>query len=106
MLFKDQQMLAEAYQQIIENAKCNCAYAKKPGAAGADSRACSCDCDKCEDCKKNQKLEEGKKPKPDYLDVDKDKNKKESMKKALSDKKKAPKFKDLHKEVMSKSKKK
>lgn len=55
--------------------------------------------------------ESKKKPKPDYLDVDKDGNKKESMKKALSDKKKSPKktsmkegissFKDLFQRVIS-----
>jgi len=51
MIFKDLEMLAEAYTTIQE--------AKK-------------------------------KPKPDYLDVDKDGNKKESMKKALKDKEKKP----------------
>ena len=35
-----------------------------------------------------QGFEESKKHKPDYLDMDKDGNKKESMKKAIADKKK------------------
>ena len=37
---------------------------------------------------RSDKTFEGKKAKPDFLDIDKDKNKKESMKKAASDKKK------------------
>jgi len=38
--------------------------------------------------KKDEEVEEGKHEKPDYLDFDKDGNKKEPMKKALKDKKK------------------
>jgi len=40
--------------------------------------------------KKDEEVEEGKHEKPDYLDFDKDGNKKEPMKKALKDKKKKP----------------
>jgi hypothetical protein len=53
------------------------------------------DCDQKElkqmvaDCKK--KMDEGKKAKPDFLDMDKDGNKKEPMKKAVTDKKAGPK---------------
>lgn len=99
MISKDEQLLVEAYKQIIEKMQCKCPHAKSPE---------KCDCDGCEDCKKNQKLDEGKKakkPKPDFLDVDGDKNKKESLKKALKDKKEKGNFKDLHKKAMSNSKK-
>lgn len=96
MISKDEQLLVEAYKQVIEKMHCKCSHAKAPE---------KCDCDGCEDCKKNQKLEEGKKAKPDFLDADKDGNKKESMKKALKDKKGKGNFKDLHKKTMSKSKK-
>jgi len=53
------------------------------------------DCDQKElkqmiaDCKK--KMDEGKKAKPDFLDMDKDGDKKEPMKKAVADKNAAPK---------------
>ena len=105
MISKDEQLLVEAYNQILESMKCNCAYAKKANSPGADSCACSCDCDSCGDCKKNQKLEEAKKAKPDYIDADKDGNKKESLKKSLKDKEGKGNFKNLHKKVMSKTKK-
>jgi hypothetical protein len=53
--------------------------------------------------KKEEKVEEGKKAKPDFLDIDKDGNKKESMKKAVADKKKVkeaakPDFLDVDKD--------
>jgi len=73
---KDAELLAEAYQKVLKEAM-HCKAAK----AG-------CDCDECEECEKNQKVEEAKNAKPDYLDLDKDGNKKESMKKAAADKKK------------------
>jgi hypothetical protein len=76
---KDFNFLAEAYQRVLEEAV-HCKAAKD-----------GCDCDKCEDCKDNQKVEEAKNVKPDYIDLDKDGNTKESMKKAASDKKKKSK---------------
>lgn len=79
---KDADLLAEAYQKVLEEAM-HCKYAKD-----------GCDCDKCEECKDNQTVDEAKKAKPNYLDVDKDGDKDEPMKKALKDKKK----KSMHKE--------
>ncbi len=79
---KDAELLAEAYLKVLEE-KYHCAAAKS-----------GCDCDKCEECEENQTVAEAKKAKPDYLDIDKDGDKKESMKKALADKKK----KSVHKE--------
>lgn len=93
-------LLEEAYKAVDK--KMVCKHAAK-----------GCKCDGCKDCKANQKpLEEAKKKaKPDYLDVDKDGNKKESMKKALKDKqnKKPMKegissFKDLFQKVISEGK--
>lgn len=79
---KDADLLAEAYQKVLEEAM-HCKYAKE-----------GCDCDKCEECEANQKVEEAKAAKPDYIDLDKDGDKEESMKKAAADKKK----KSMHKE--------
>ena len=77
---KDADLLAEAYQKVLEEAM-HCKAAKE-----------GCDCDKCEDCKHNQKVEEAKSAKPDYIDIDKDGDKEESMKKAAADKKKMQKW--------------
>jgi len=79
---KDINFLAEAYQKVLEGDK-HCKYAKE-----------GCDCDKCDECEANQTVDEAKNSKPDYIDLDKDGNKKESMKKAAEDKKK----KSMHKE--------
>lgn len=79
---KDAELLAEAYQKVLEEAK-HCKSAME-----------GCDCDKCEECKDNQTVDEAKHAKPDYIDIDKDGNKKESMKKAAADKKR----KSMHKE--------
>lgn len=79
---KDANLLAEAYQKVLEGTE-HCKWAKE-----------GCDCDGCEECKANQKVEEAKAAKPDYIDLDKDGDKKESMKKAAADKKK----KSMHKE--------
>lgn len=79
---KDANLLAEAYQKVLEGTE-HCKYAKE-----------GCDCDGCEECKANQKVEEAKAAKPDYIDIDKDGDKKETMKKAAADKKK----KSMHKE--------
>lgn len=80
---KDADLLAEAYLKVLEEAK-HCKAAIK-----------GCDCDKCEECKDNQTVDEAKKAaKPDYIDIDKDGDKEESMKKAVANKKK----KSVHKE--------
>jgi hypothetical protein len=79
---KDVDLIAEAYQRIL-NEKVHCEAAEK-----------GCECSKCEECEKNQTVDEAKNSKPDYLDIDKDGDKKESMKKAVGDKKK----KSFHKE--------
>ena len=73
-LSKDQDYLYEAYKSVTKHA---CSHAAK-----------GCDCDCCKECKGNQEpIGEAKKSgKPDYMDVDKDGNKKEPMKKALKDK--------------------
>ena len=105
-LSKDQDMLLEAYNVITNKGakEVHCKYAAK-----------GCDCDGCEECKDNQEpIEEAKKKaKPDYMDVDKDGDKKESMKKALKDKgekkssslkKEGLSFKDLYNSVMTESK--
>jgi hypothetical protein len=93
-LSKDQDLLAEAYKAVGKKETC------KHAAKG-------CDCDGCEECKANQKpVEEAKKAgKPDYMDVDGDGDKKESMKKAVKDKKPMKgSFKDNFNKVMSKKK--
>lgn len=46
---KDADLLAEAYQKVLEEAM-HCKYAKD-----------GCDCDKCEECKDNQTVDEAKK---------------------------------------------
>jgi len=72
---KDAELLAEAYQKVLEEAK-HCKAAME-----------GCDCDDCKECEENQTVDEAKHAKPDYIDIDKDGNKKESMKKAAADKK-------------------
>jgi hypothetical protein len=99
MVFKDQQLLAEAYNLVSEK-KHKCMHAAK-----------GCDCAGCSECKANQEpIEEAKKKaKPDHLDVDKDGDKKESMKKALKDKKEVKEqlssFKALFNKVIAEGKK-
>lgn len=105
MIYKDVEKITDIYAQMLAEAhdvmtskgrkKCNCAHAAK-----------GCDCDGCEDCRCNkEQIEESKKKKakPDYLDVDKDGNKKEPMKKALKDKqvKESSKFKNLFLSLMN-----
>lgn len=55
---KDANLLAEAYQKVLEEAM-HCKAAKE-----------GCDCDKCKECKHNQKLEEAKKTKKPDKDGD------------------------------------
>jgi hypothetical protein len=79
------------------------AAAKKAGKLKESETCSTCDCDPCEcdDDKDSKKVDENlsllrmlagikeaKKAKPDFLDMDKDGNKKESMKSAVNDKKK------------------
>jgi hypothetical protein len=101
---KDQSSLAEAYKAMTHKGmkEMHCEHASK-----------GCDCSGCKECEANQEpIEEAKKKaKPDYMDVDKDGNKKESMKKALKDKSKTKSlkkeglsFKDLYNVVMTESK--
>jgi hypothetical protein len=61
---------------------------KKQGVAEADIPSDQMDMGAGLGAGRSDKTFEGKKAKPDFLDIDKDKNKKESMKKAASDKKK------------------
>ena len=63
------------------------AAAKKAGKMKEGTMCKKCDCDPCE-C---DDVKEGKGKKPDFLDMDKDGNKKEPMKKAVADKKGGPK---------------
>ncbi len=95
------QMLQEAYDVMTNKGRkeINCKHASK-----------GCDCSDCKECEANQEtIEEAKKSKkPDYMDTDKDGNKKEPMKKALKDKggKKFPMkeeltFKNLYSRVIS-----
>jgi hypothetical protein len=79
---KDANLIAEAYQKVLKEAM-HCKHAKE-----------GCECDGCKECKENQIVDEAKHAKPDYIDIDKDGDKKESMKKAAHDKKK----KSFHKE--------
>jgi hypothetical protein len=78
---KDAELLAEAYQKVLKEAK-HCKAAED-----------GCECNKCEECEDNQTVKEAKNAKPDYLDMDKDGDKDEPMKKAVKDKKKS-----IHKE--------
>jgi len=55
---KDADLIAEAYQKVLEEAM-HCKAAKN-----------GCDCDKCEDCKDNQKIDEAKKTKKPDKDGD------------------------------------
>jgi hypothetical protein len=63
------------------------AAAKKAGNMKEGTLCKKCDCDPC----KCDDVKEGKGKKPDFLDMDKDGNKKEPMKKAVADKKAGPK---------------
>lgn len=74
--------------------------------------SCGCDCEECscDECDCGQ-VTERKKSKPDFLDVDKDDDRKEPMKKALKDKEKGLSAKQkklpegLRKAIMARKKK-
>lgn len=75
----DLDLLAEAYGKMFrEPSKCSC---------GCEDCGPKCPCN--EDCECKNRIEEAKKKtaKPDYMDIDGDGDKKESMKKAAKDKK-------------------
>jgi hypothetical protein len=67
MIFKDQELLSEAYNKVAKN-KCTC------------GKNCT--------CRKEAKkpVKEAKHEKPDYLDADEDGDEEESLKQALKDK--------------------
>ncbi len=78
MIFKDQENLANIYNKMLLN-----------------------------ESQDSEMLEEGKKgkgKKPDYLDVDKDGNKKEPMKKALKDMKEHSAFKEFAMSILAEKK--
>lgn len=99
MVFKDLEMLAEAYKTISEK-KCSCQSAAK-----------GCDCDGCKDCKHNHEksqIEEAKKTKkpdkdgdgvPDW--ADKESSKENKKEKPAFLKKEGLTFKDLFNKVIS-----
>jgi hypothetical protein len=75
--------------------------------------SCGCDCENCDcencDCGQESPVTEKKKSKPDFLDVDKDGDKKEPMKKASKEKGLSAKQKKLpeglRKAIMARKKK-
>lgn len=84
---KDNVLLEQAYNSIIE------AAAKKCSECGCNPSKPKegCECEHHNNSKEDTVEEaKAKKAKPDYLDVNKNGDTKESMKKALSDKKKNP----------------
>lgn len=88
MVFKDLEMLAEAYKTISEK-KCSCQSAAK-----------GCDCDGCKDCKNNHEkseIEEAKKTKK----PDKESSKENKKEKPAFLKKEGLTFKDLFNKIIS-----
>lgn len=100
-LSKDQDLIAEAYANMLTEAKepcCPCTVGKKCTKKGCECTACK------KSLKESQILEAKKKAaKPDYLDADEDGDKKESMKKALKDKamKESSKFRNLFMSIIN-----
>lgn len=96
MISKDIESLSNSYLQVIEKQM---------------NKDCKCNCKNCK-CRSNrnetEKVEEAKKKaskKPDYLDLDKDGDTDETMKKAaedLKEHKSSFKFKELYNTLMSK----
>ena len=102
MIFKDTELLSNLYAGIVKQQLLN--EAKEPCCPCTEGKKCTkkgCDCKAC--VKSLNEAKKAKKGKPDYLDVDKDGNKKESMKKALKDKpmKESSNFKELYNQVMT-----
>ena len=102
MTFKDQEILTNLYEALLlteakkKEPPCPCTVGKKCTNKNCKCKAC---CSQSLDEAKKAK----KKGKPDYLDVDKDGDKKESMKKALKDKamKESSNFKELFLSVIN-----
>ena len=102
MIFKDTELLSNLYAGIVKQQLLN--EAKEPCCPCTEGKKCTkkgCNCKAC--VKSLNEAKKAKKDKPDYLDVDKDGNKKESMKKALKDKpmKESSSFKELYNQVMT-----
>ena len=107
MIFKDTELLSNLYagivkQEFLSEAKkeetcCPCTQGKKCTKKG-------CECNAC--VKSLNEAKKANKGKPDHIDVDKDGDKKESMKKALKDKamKESSKFKDLFMTIINEEK--
>jgi hypothetical protein len=105
MIFRDTEQLSDIYAKMLTEAKepcCPCTIGKKCTKKG-------CDCNACKKSLRESQILEAKKEaakkgaKPDYLDVDEDGDKKESMKKALKDKamKESSNFKNLFMSIIS-----
>jgi hypothetical protein len=87
---KDAELLAEAYQKVLQEAK-HCKAAKD-----------GCECEKCGDCKDNQKIDEAKKSKLDPVgkednDINND-GKEDSTDKYLKSRREKIAKKSMHKE--------
>ena len=88
---KDADLIAEAYQKVLEGTE-HCKYAKE-----------GCDCDKCEECKENQTVDEAKKSDkdkdgvPDWADKKegKDDNASENKKGKLTQAENRERFKKM-----------
>ena len=80
----------DAFEKSLKEGSCTKGYQEGGEVKKCDKDECKhCEgkgCEKCEDKKEKEEVKEG--AKPDYLDLDKDGNKEESMKKAASEKSK------------------
>ena len=78
----------DKFEEQIKEGSCNTKGYQEGGEVKCEKDECKhCEgkgCEKCEDKKEKEEVKEG--AKPDYLDLDKDGNKEESMKKAASEK--------------------
>ena len=78
----------DAFEKSLKEGSCTKGYQEGGEVKKCDKDECKhCEgkgCEKCEDKKEKEEVKEG--AKPDYLDLDKDGNKEEAMKKAASDK--------------------
>lgn len=104
MSSKDTELLSNLYTKIIEQQLLSEAKKEEPCCPCTQGKQCTkkgCDCKAC--VKSLNEAKNAKKSKPDYLDVDKDGDKKEPMKKALKDKtmKESSSFRELYNQVMT-----
>ena len=78
----------DAFEKSLKEGSCTKGYQEGGEVKKCDKDECKhCEgkgCEKCEDKKEKEEVKEG--AKPDFLDLDKDGNKEESMKKAASEK--------------------